>query len=128
MLGILWQVGILFTICLAAQWLVTLLPFAFPSSVLAMLIVLVLLLCGLLRIRHIKELSNWFSQNMGFLFVPACTGVIEYFDLIAENILQIFVIALVSALLVFAVTGWTVKGLILLQNRIMEEKEAEKNG
>ena len=127
-MSILWQIGIMFVICFAAQWLVTLLPFAFPSSVLAMLLVLVLLLCGLLRIKHIKELATWFSQNLAFLFVPACTGVIEYFDLIASNILQIFVIAIVSALLVFAVTGWTVKGLILLQNKILEKREETQNG
>ena len=127
-MGILWQIGILFGICLASEWLVTLLPFAFPSSVMAMLIVLALLLCGLLRIRHIKELSVWFSQNMGFLFVPACTAVMEYFDLIAANLVPIFVISLVSALLVFGVTGWTVKGLIWLQNKLVGTEEAKKNG
>ena len=128
MLGILWQIGILFAICFFAQWLVTLLPFTFPSSVLAMLIVLLLLMCGILKVQQIKELSNWFAQNMSFLFVPACTGVIEYFDLIAANLIPILVISLVSALLVFGVTGWTVKGLIWLQDKVTGKKEVQKHG
>lgn len=52
----------------------------------------------------------------------------EYFDLIAANLVPIFVISLVSALLVFGVTGWTVKGLIWLQNKLVGTEEAKKNG
>ena len=120
-MSILWQVGILFSICLAAQGIAALLPFAFPASVLAMLLVFLLLLSGIIRIRHIKELATWFSQNMGFLFVPACVEVMDYFDLIAENLIPILVIGVVTTLLVFAVTGWTVKALMRLQQR-REEK------
>ena len=116
-MSILWQVGILFSICLAAQGIAALLPFAFPASVLAMLLVFLLLLSGIIRIRHIKELATWFSQNMGFLFVPACVEVMDYFDLIAENLIPILVIGVVTTLLVFAVTGWTVKALMRLQQR-----------
>ena len=114
-MSILWQVGILFSICLAAQGIAALLPFAFPASVLAMLLVFLLLLSGIIRIRHIKELAIWFSQNMGFLFVPACVEVMDYFDLIAENLIPILVIGVVTTILVFAVTGWTVKALMRLQ-------------
>ena len=120
-MSILWQVGILFSVCLAAQGIAALLPFAFPASVLAMLLVFLLLLSGIIRIRHIKELATWFSQNMGFLFVPACVEVMDYFDLIAENLIPILVIGVVTTLLVFAVTGWTVKALMRLQQR-REEK------
>ena len=114
-MSILWQVGILFSICRAAQGIAELLPFAFPASVLAMLLVFLLLLGGIIRIRHIKDLANWFSQNMGFLFVPACVEVMDYFDLIAQNLIPILVIGVVTTFLAFGVTGWTVKALMRLQ-------------
>ena len=127
-LNILWQVGILFVVCLAAQWLVTLLPFAFPASVLAMILVFLLLLAGVIKVRQIKELSNWFAQNMAFLFVPACAGVLNYFDLIAANLFPILFISVVTTFLVFGATGWTVKGLMRLQARPRKEKEGQENG
>ena len=61
-----------------------------------MLLVFLLLLGGIIRIRHIKDLANWFSQNMGFLFVPACVEVMDYFDLIAQNLIPILVIGAVT--------------------------------
>ena len=52
---------------------------------------------------------------MGFLFVPACVEVMDYFDLIAQNLIPILVIGVVTTFLVFGVTGWTVKALMRLQ-------------
>ena len=127
-LNILWQVGILFLVCLAAQWLVTLLPFAFPASVLAMILVFLLLLAGIIKVRQIKELSNWFAQNMAFLFVPACAGVLNYFDIIAANLFPILFISTVTTFLVFGATGWTVKGLMRLQARLREGKGGRDDG
>lgn len=125
---ILWQIGILTGICLAAQWLVTLLPFSFPASVMAMLVLLILLLTGVLKTRHIRELSSWFLQNMALLFVPATVGVLNYLDIIRDNLFPILFISAVTTLLVFAVTGWTVKGLMALQARCGRgTREASRN-
>ena len=117
-LKVLWQVGILFAVCFLAQGAVELLPFAFPASVLAMVFVFLLLLTGILKKKQIKDLADWFSQNMAFLFVPYSVGIIQYFDLIRQNLFGILFISAVTMLFTFAATGWAVKGLMRLQLRL----------
>ena len=117
-LKVLWQVGILFAVCFLAQGAVKLLPFAFPASVLAMVFVFLLLLTGVIKKKQIKQLADWFSQNMAFLFVPYSVGIIQYFDVIRQNLFGILFISAVTMLFTFAVTGWAVKGLMRLQRRL----------
>ena len=65
------QIGIVFGICLVGEGIAAVLPFAFPASVLSMLLLFVLLLCGVLKVEHIREKGDFLLKNMAFFFIPS---------------------------------------------------------
>ena len=60
---ILKQLGIILAICLAAEFIVSLLPIAFPSSVMAILVLALLLFTKILKEEHIRETGDSVSYT-----------------------------------------------------------------
>jgi len=106
---ILRQICILFAVCLAGEAISALLPFAFPASVVAMVLLLILLFSGILKPAHLGQTGNFLLDHMALFFVPACTSVVQYLDVLLGNIWVILIISLVTTPLVFAVTGHVVQ-------------------
>ena len=90
------QFGIIFTICWLGTVTERLLPFAFPASVIAMLLLLLCLLSGVLKAEHIQEKSDFLLANMAFFFIPAGVNVINYLDILRASWLPLLVICLVT--------------------------------
>lgn len=121
------QIAIIFAICLAGEAVALLLPFPFPGSVVSMILLFVLLMTGVLKLEQVDEAGSFLLNNMAFLFVPTVVGMAEYFPLIAQNLLALAIIIVVTTLLTFAVTAWTVTGVIRLQaGRTARRKEEQK--
>jgi holin-like protein len=111
------QIGIVFAVCWVSHILSGLLPFAFPASIIGMLLIFVLLLTGILRIEHIREKSSFLLSNMAFFLIPAGVSVINYVDLLGRNILVLAFICVVSTIIVFIVTALTVKAMLVLTGK-----------
>ncbi len=111
------QIAIIFTICWISQIVEAILPFPFPASVIGMVLLLILLLVRALKVDHIREKSDFLLSNMAFFFIPAGVSIINYFDILASNLIPLLVICLVSTLLTFAVTAWTVRLTRYLMDR-----------
>lgn len=111
------QIGIIFVIYLAGSFISGILPFAFPGSVISMIILFLLLLSGFLKLEHISEAGDFLQSNMAFLFVPTVVGIVEYFPVIFENIIAFAVIIIVTTILTFAATAYTVLAVIRLQQK-----------
>ena len=56
---ILTQLAIIFTICLVAECIAAVLPFTFPSGVIGMILLFLLLLFKFIKRRHIEEVSQF---------------------------------------------------------------------
>ncbi|MFQ8899271.1 MAG: CidA/LrgA family protein [[Clostridium] scindens] len=76
------SLGIILAICLAAEFIVSLLPIAFPSSVMAILILALLLFTKILKEEHIRETGDFLLSNMALVFVPISIGMVEDFGLL----------------------------------------------
>lgn len=111
------QISIIFTICWISQIVEAILPFPFPASVIGMVLLLILLLVRALKVDHIREKSDFLLSNMAFFFIPAGVSIINYFDILASNLIPLLVICLVSTLLTFAVTAWAVRLTRYLMDR-----------
>lgn len=114
---LLFQIGILFAICLAGEWIALLLPIPFPGSVAAMLLLLLLLLTGLLKVGNIRTIADFMLSNMSFFFIPAGISILEYIGLLRGNLLPILAVCVCSFLITFGVTALTVKLVFCLQRR-----------
>ena len=62
---------IVFLICMAGEWIAAFLPFTLPASVISLLLLLILLLCGGVKERTIQGTSQFLIGNMGLFFIPA---------------------------------------------------------
>lgn len=111
------QIAILLGVCLSGELLASLLPFSFPSSVIAMLLMLLLLATGVLKLRHVEGVTNFLMQNMAFFFVPLCVNILAYLEIISANMVAILVICFVSTFLTFVTTAFTVRGLMKLTRK-----------
>ena len=111
------ELAIIFFICFLGEALVKILPFNFSASVLSMLILLVLLAIRAVKLDSIKASAQFFTSNMAVLFIPYGVKVLEYVDVIKENILLFILIVLVTTPVVYGVTALTAQLVIKLQNK-----------
>lgn len=111
------QLALIFAVCLAGEGLAGLLPFAFPGSVMSMVILFALLASRVIKLSWVEDAGDFFLKNMAFLFVPTVVGVMEHFPLLIQNLLPLLAVIVITTVLTFGVTAWTVTGIIRLQSR-----------
>ena len=116
------QIGIIFTVCWLSILVEKILPFAFPASVIGMILLFICLLTGVLKIEHIQEKADFLLENMAFFFVPAGVSIINYFDVLESTWIQLVVICVISTVVTFAVTAWSVKLTVRLLSRLRERR------
>ncbi len=116
-MSIIAELALIFGICLAGEGIAALLPVAFPSSVIGLILLLVLLFTGVIKTRYIQRVTEFFMANMAFVFVPACVSIMEQFDLIRPQLFVFLGICLLTTPLVYLTTAWTVQGIMVLRAR-----------
>lgn len=117
------QVGIIFTVCWLSLAIEKVLPFAFPASVIGMILLFVCLLTGLLKIEHVQEKADFLLGNMAFFFVPAGVSIMNYFDILKSSVVQLIIICVLSTIFTFAVTAWSVQLTVRLMGKRKEDKQ-----
>ena len=118
------QLTIVFLICMAGEVVAAVLPFPFPAAVVALLIMLGLFISGVLKPESVQELAEYLLANMAFLFVPSGVAILDEYASIQGNVLQLLIVMVVSLVITFAVTAYTVTGVIHLMERRKKEKQA----
>lgn len=112
------QIAIVFFICLMGEFISVILPFPFPSSVISMILMFALLMFKVLKPEHIKDKTDFLLKNMAFFFIPSGVGIIEHFSQIEGIIVPFLFICILTTVITFAATAYTIKGVIALQNKI----------
>lgn len=120
------QIGVVFLICLLGEGIALILPFPFPGSVIAMILLFLLLFFGALKVDNIRQKVEFMQQNMAFFFIPAGVGILEYFDVLQATWLPFLLICVITTILTFAATALTVTLVMKLQ-RHFEKKKEEKH-
>ena len=115
------QMGIIFGLYWLCQVIESVLPFSFPASVIALIVLLVLLMTKILKPENIRETADFMQAGIAFFLIPVMVGLVNYVDVIAQNAVAFCVICLVSTVLTFAAVAWTVQ----LTCRLMNKKKGE---
>ena len=93
--------------CLAlGELIVYLTGVKLPSSIIGMLLLTLFLKLGWIKLKWVKGISDFLVSNLPLFFVPPGVAMMLYFDLIKSEFWPILVSALVSTIIVLAVTGW----------------------
>jgi len=121
--SVLRQLGILFAVCLAGEGISRLLPFAFPASVVAMVLLLILLFCGVLKPNRMEPCGSFLLDHMALFFVPSCVSILKYWQVLLQNLWPIVIICLLTTPLVFFVTGHAVQLTVRLMHGRKERAE-----
>ena len=108
-LKLLTQIGIIFGICWISTCIERVLPFTLPASIIGMLLLTACL-------QHIREKSDYLLGNLPFFFIPASVSIINYADVLRENLLALVVVCAVSLIATFAATV----GAVRLTCRLLE--------
>ena len=117
------QIGLVFGIFWVSQCIEHILPFPFPASVISLLLLLVLLILRVVKVEQVKEKADFLLGNLAFFFVPAVAGLMNYIDVLKENMVAFLVICVVSTMLTFAATAYAVQFTV----RLMEKRKGAKN-
>ena len=121
---ILIQLGILFSVCILGDLISSVLPFAFPGSVISMLLIVIFLLLGLMKESAIEDSANFFLKNMTFFFIPFGVGILRYAVLIRSVWWQLLVVNLLSLLACFVASSWSVVLVTRLQGYMRRRRNA----
>ena len=114
---ILRQIGIIFAVCLGGALISSLLPISVPANVIGLILLFILLCLHVIKPRHIEKSGNFLLQNMAFFFVPAGVGIMDNYSYVSGSVLPLLLISLITMILTFAVTAYTVMAMIRLQER-----------
>ncbi|MBE7012372.1 MAG: CidA/LrgA family protein [Ruminococcaceae bacterium] len=111
------QAALFFGICLAGDYISASLPFPFPGSVIAMVILFILLITKAVKAKKISSISTFLLDNMAFCFIPPTVAIVNYFEIIKNVWWQFILICCITTILTFFATAYTVKGVMYLMNK-----------
>ena len=111
-MSVMGEIALILVVCLAGEAVAALLPIAFPASVISMVLLMILLLCGVIKERQIQTVANFFVVNMGLFFVPALVGILGYVDVLKRQLLPFVAVVVITTPIVYLATAWTVQLLM----------------
>ena len=85
-----------------------------------MVLLMVLLLTGVVKDRHIQTASHFLVANMAFFFLPSFVGLLEHIELLKSQLVPLLLIIVLTTPVVYLITGWTVR-LLMLRHRNRKE-------
>lgn len=123
-MNIMGELALIFGICLVGEGVAALLPVAFPASVISMVLLMVLLLTGVVKDQHIQTASHFLVANMAFFFLPSFVGLLEHIELLKSQLVPLLLIIVLTTPVVYLITGWTVRLLMLRHRNRKEDRHA----
>ena len=106
------QLLIILLFSFAGELLQTTIPLPIPAAIYGLVLLLIALSAGLLKPDRIKDTANFLISIMPLLFVAPAVNILQYWGVIAPDLVPITVIVVVSTFLVFAVAGLVTKLLL----------------
>ena len=120
------QIGIIWGMTMAGEFLNFLLPFPVPAGVYGLFLLLGALLTGVVKIESVEATGNFLMDIMSMMFIPATVGLVEYAQQIGEIMVPYTVIIACSTVAVMAATGRLAQVMIERQERKMAERKKKR--
>ena len=95
-------------------------PFPIPAAIYGIVLMLIALGTGIVKPEKVKDVSQFLISVMPVLFVSPAVRILEYWGIIAPNVVAIVIISVVSTFLVFAVSA-------LIVNAFLAKRKEESN-
>ena len=120
----LYQLLIMFGTALLGQIISGLLPFPFPSTIIAAIILFLLLEFKIVKLEELKDVTKLSNKYLAIVFIPVGVAVMEYFGEFTMDVwLKIVVIIVVSTAATMMVTGKASDIIIGIQEKLSGGKK-----
>jgi len=96
------QFSIIILFYLFGEGVSYLLPFAFPGSIIGMILLFTALSLKLIKIEDIKKVADFFLHYMALFFIPAGVSVMSSFELIENHLVNISIVLVLSTIFMLA--------------------------
>lgn len=120
----LYQLLIMFGTALLGQIISGLLPFPFPSTIIAAIILFLLLEFKIVKLEELKDVTELSNKYLAIVFIPVGVAVMEYFGEFTMDVwLKIVVIIVVSTAATMMVSGKASDIIIGIQEKLSGGKK-----
>lgn len=111
------QASIIFFLCIIGDLISYILPFPFPGSVIAMVLLFILLLTKIIKPYQIEDVANYLTSILSALFVTTTVSIMQYYDILKNVLFKFVLICFIAAIITFFVTAYTVIFVIKFKER-----------
>lgn len=87
-------------------------PLPIPAAIYGIVLMLAALATGILKSEQVADAARFLISIMGVFFVAPVVNILQYWGLVAPQLVPICVITVSSTLVVFAVSGLVTKVLL----------------
>lgn len=120
----LFQLFVMFGTALLGQIISGLLPFPFPGTIIAALILFLLLEFKIVKLDQLKDVVYLSNKYLAIVFIPVGVAVMEHFSEFSMDVwLKIVVIIIISTGATMMVTGKVSDVIIALQEKVTGGKK-----
>lgn len=120
----LFQLFVMFGTALLGQIISGLLPFPFPGTIIAALILFLLLEFKIVKLDQLKDVVHLSNKYLAIVFIPVGVAVMEHFSEFSMDVwLKIVVIIIISTGAAMMVTGKVSDVIIALQEKVTGGKK-----
>lgn len=106
------QALLIFLFTALGELLHYLIPLPIPASIYGMVLLFAALALKIVPEKAVSDIGSFLTSLLPLLFVPPLVSLLDYWDLIKDDLAAILVIILLSTVLVFAVSGWVTQWLV----------------
>lgn len=118
------KISALFALFILSDVIAKFLPFPFPGSILAMIILFFLLVSKAIKAKSLEPVSGFLLKNMPLLFIPSTVSIISYLDILKNVLWEFLAVCVISTIVTFTLTAYSVKLTVFLMHK---RKEKNKN-
>lgn len=111
------QFCIILAFSFAGEILNRLIPLPVPASIYGLVLMFLALEFKIIKVEHIKEVSNFLLGIMSIFFVPSSVGIINALPLMKKYGIQFAIIGIASTVIVFGITGQVTQLLMKIRDR-----------
>lgn len=119
------QFAVILAFSFCGELLHALIPLAIPASIYGIVLLFVCLLLRIVKVEHIREVSNLLIEIMPIMFIPAAVGLINSWSSIKDKLVIYIVMTIVTTLIVMVVSGRVTQRMIRRKRR--QEESNERN-
>ena len=96
---------------LVGELLQRLIPLPVPASVYGLILLFAALCTGVVKLEQVKDAAGFLISILPILFVPTAVGILGNWPAIKNDVIAIFLLALLSTVVTFGIAGRVTQSL-----------------